>query len=131
MWSGFIYILEHSYVSLAGVIFLLIAAYSFVPSKLSRKKRAIVGVLHVSAHLASALILMLLLEIGIETCIRHKLLATSGFILQPFELFLCLGLKINCIFVDYSVIDFIFGNVSFTKFQFLSPFLLHQCYPQF
>jgi hypothetical protein len=37
-----------------------------------------IGILHVSAHLAAALILMLLLEIGIEICIRHDLLATSG-----------------------------------------------------
>ncbi|KAL1353818.1 hypothetical protein HN51_042409 [Arachis hypogaea] len=79
VWNEFIYILEHSYVSLAGAIALLVAAYSFVPSKLSRKKRAMVGILHVSAHLASALILMLLLEIGVETCIRHNLLATSGY----------------------------------------------------
>ena len=78
MWSTFIYILERSYVSLAGVIILLIVAITFVPPKLSRKKRLIIGVLHVSAHLASALILMLLLELGVETCIRHKLLATSG-----------------------------------------------------
>lgn len=45
---------------------------------MSRKKRAIIGVVHVSAHLAAALILMVLLEIGVETCIRHNLLATSG-----------------------------------------------------
>ncbi|KAK7291133.1 hypothetical protein RIF29_06041 [Crotalaria pallida] len=79
VWNGFTYIVEHSYVSLAGAIVLLIAAYSFVPSKLSRKKRAIIGVLHVSAHLFAALILMLLLELGIEICIRHKLLGTSGY----------------------------------------------------
>lgn len=70
--------LEHSYVSLAGALMLLVAAITFVPSKVSRKKRAIIGVIHVSAHLAAALILMLLLEIGVETCIRHNLLATSG-----------------------------------------------------
>ncbi|XP_028757656.1 uncharacterized protein LOC114716766 [Neltuma alba] len=78
-WNGFIYMLEHSYVSLAGAILLLITAYSFVPSKLSRKKRTVVGLLHVSAHLTAAMILMLLLELGIETCIQHKLLATSGY----------------------------------------------------
>ncbi|KAK4276652.1 hypothetical protein QN277_014778 [Acacia crassicarpa] len=78
-WNGFIYMLEHSYVSLAGAILLLVIAYSFVPSKLSRKKRAVVGILHVSAHLTAAMILMLLLELGIETCIQHKLLATSGY----------------------------------------------------
>ncbi|KAK6160731.1 hypothetical protein DH2020_004112 [Rehmannia glutinosa] len=46
---------------------------------LSRKRKVIIGVLHVLAHLSAALILMLLLELGIETCIRHKLLATSGY----------------------------------------------------
>lgn len=70
--------LEHSYVSLAGALLLLIVAITFVPPKVSRKKRVIIGVLHVSAHLASALILMLLLELGVETCVQHKLLATSG-----------------------------------------------------
>ncbi|GMI96751.1 hypothetical protein like AT4G11800 [Hibiscus trionum] len=77
--NSFVYVLEHSFVSLAGLVLLLIAAIAFVPSKLSRKKRAIIGLLHVSAHLAAALILMLLLELGLETCIRHKLLATSGY----------------------------------------------------
>lgn len=72
------YMLEHSYVSSAGTMLLLIVAFTFVPSKVSRKKRAIIGILHVSAHLAAALILMLLLELGVDTCIRHKLLATSG-----------------------------------------------------
>lgn len=72
------FMLEHSYVSSAGTMLLLIVAFTFVPSKVSRKKRAIIGILHVSAHLAAALILMLLLELGVETCIRHKLLATSG-----------------------------------------------------
>lgn len=81
------YVLEHSYVSFAGALLLLIVAITFVPSKLSRKKRAMIGVLHVSAHLAAALILMLLLELGVETCIQHKLLATSGefFILASYN----------------------------------------------
>lgn len=76
--NGFLYILEHSRASLVGAIFLLIAAYFFVPPKMSWKKRAIIGVLHVTAHITSALILMLLMEVCVETCIRHKLLATSG-----------------------------------------------------
>lgn len=79
VWNSFVYVLEHSFVSFGGVVFLLIAAFAFVPSKLARKNRVIVGILHVSAHLASALILMLLLELGLETCVRHKLLATSGY----------------------------------------------------
>ncbi|XP_057974243.1 uncharacterized protein LOC131162100 isoform X2 [Malania oleifera] len=78
-WDAFMYMLEHSYVSSAGAMLSLVAAFAFLPSKVSLKKRAIIGILHVSAHLAAALILMLLLEIGIETCIRHNLLATSGY----------------------------------------------------
>ncbi|KAG6382236.1 hypothetical protein SASPL_158129 [Salvia splendens] len=46
---------------------------------LPRKRKFTVGILHFSAHLSAALILMLLLELGIDTCIRHKLLATSGY----------------------------------------------------
>ncbi|KAF9622475.1 hypothetical protein IFM89_031879 [Coptis chinensis] len=79
VWDTFLYILEHSYASSAGTLVLLIAAFLFVPNKVSRKKRAVIGILHVSAHLSAAVILMLLLELGIETCIRHKLLATSGY----------------------------------------------------
>ncbi|KAJ9674490.1 hypothetical protein PVL29_023817 [Vitis rotundifolia] len=79
MWDAFMYMLEHSYVSLAGAMLLLMAAIIFVPPKLSRKKRVIIGILHVSAHLAAALVLMLLLELGVETCIQHRLLATSGY----------------------------------------------------
>lgn len=85
MWNGFIYILQNSCVSFVGALVLLISAYSFVPPKLSRKKRAMIGVLHVSAHLSAALILMLLLEIGIEICIRHDLLATSGYVFVHVE----------------------------------------------
>ena len=84
VWNAFIYMLEHSYVSLTGALLLLIAAILFVPSKLSRKKRAMIGVIHVSAHLAAALVLMLLMELGVETCIRHNLLATSGEVLYEY-----------------------------------------------
>ncbi|XP_039171243.1 uncharacterized protein LOC104449600 isoform X2 [Eucalyptus grandis] len=79
VWAAFKYMLVHSYVSLAGALLLLIAAITFVPSKVSRKKRIVIGVLHVSVHLTAALILMLLMEVSVETCIRHKLLATSGY----------------------------------------------------
>lgn len=79
VWDAFIYMLGQSYVSSAGALILLIIAVTFVPSKVSRKRKVMIGVLHVSAHLAAALILMLLMELGIETCIRHKLLATSGY----------------------------------------------------
>ncbi|KAL3735502.1 hypothetical protein ACJRO7_024599 [Eucalyptus globulus] len=79
VWAAFKYMLVHSYVSLAGALLLLIAAITFVPSKVSRKKRIVIGVLHVSVHLTAALILMLLMEVSVETCIKHKLLATSGY----------------------------------------------------
>ncbi|KAF4352914.1 hypothetical protein G4B88_030165 [Cannabis sativa] len=78
VWNAFIYLLERSYVSFVGALMLLIAAITFVPSKVSRKKRVMIGIIHVSAHLSAALVLMLLLELGVETCIRHNLLATSG-----------------------------------------------------
>ncbi|GJN24246.1 hypothetical protein PR202_gb11977 [Eleusine coracana subsp. coracana] len=79
IWNALLYIFEHSYVSSVGSLTLLMASYSFVPSKLSRRKRAVIGGLHVLAHLTAALLLMLLLELGIEICIRNHLLATSGY----------------------------------------------------
>ncbi|PSS19760.1 Palmitoyltransferase [Actinidia chinensis var. chinensis] len=78
-WDAFMFLLGHSFVSSAGAMLLLIAAFTFIPSKISWKRRLMISILHVSAHLAAALILMLLLEIGVEMCIRHKLLATSGY----------------------------------------------------
>jgi len=72
------YMIGQSYISSAGAMLLLVAAISFVPSKVSRKRKVVIGVVHVSAHLAAALVLMLLMELGVETCIRHNLLATSG-----------------------------------------------------
>ncbi|CAA2972038.1 uncharacterized protein LOC111374230 isoform X2 [Olea europaea subsp. europaea] len=79
VWNAFISMIGGSYVSLAGAVLLLVTTITFVPSKVSRKRRVIIGILHVSAHLAASLILMLLLELGVETCIKHKLLATSGY----------------------------------------------------
>lgn len=72
------YMVGQSYISSVGAMLLLVAAISFVPSKVSRKRKVVIGVVHVSAHLAAALVLMLLMELGVETCIRHNLLATSG-----------------------------------------------------
>ena len=74
----FLNMLEYSYVSLGGTVVLLIFSYLFVPAKISRKRRALLGLVHVSAHLTAAMVLMLLLEIGIEICIRHGLLGTAG-----------------------------------------------------
>ncbi|VVB07680.1 unnamed protein product [Arabis nemorensis] len=79
VWSAFVYVMEQSYVSFTGVLVLLITAITFVPSKISRKKRVVIGILHVAAHLMAALILMLMLELGIEICIQHNLLANSGY----------------------------------------------------
>lgn len=72
--------LDHSYVSSASTLVLTMASFFFLPTKLSRKSRAIIGVLHVSAHLFAALILMLLLELSIDICVHNRLLATSGMI---------------------------------------------------
>ncbi|XP_075668125.1 uncharacterized protein LOC142637993 [Castanea sativa] len=79
VWNAFIFMMDLSYVSLGGATLLLILAIAFVPSKVSSKTRVMIGVLHVSAHLTAALILMLVLELGIETFVRHKLVATSGY----------------------------------------------------
>ncbi|KAL9259935.1 hypothetical protein AKJ16_DCAP02612 [Drosera capensis] len=79
VWDAFLYMLGQSYVSSAAALVLLIIAVCFVPTKLSRRKRLTIGLLHVSAHLSAALILMMLMELGVEMCIRHKLLATSGY----------------------------------------------------
>lgn len=77
-WNAIFEILEHSYVSLAGVLTLLTVSFFFVPTKLSRRRRALLGFLHAAAHITSAVLLMLLMELGIEICIRNHLLATSG-----------------------------------------------------
>ena len=78
-WNAIFEILEHSYVSLAGVLTLLTVSFFFVPTKLSRRRRALLGFLHAAAHITSAVLLMLLMELGIEICIRNHLLATSGY----------------------------------------------------
>ncbi|KAF6145694.1 hypothetical protein GIB67_028915 [Kingdonia uniflora] len=77
-WRAFIYMIELSYVSLSRMLLLLITKISFISSKLSLKKRAIIGTLHVSVHMAIALILVLLLESSIEMYIHHCLLANLG-----------------------------------------------------
>ena len=64
--------------SLSGFLMLSIVSFAFVPPKLSVKKRIILGVLHVSAHMIAALVLMLLMELGIAMCINNRLLAASG-----------------------------------------------------
>lgn len=93
------YMMENSFVSLTGVMVLVIAAYLFVPTKLSRKRRVVIGVLHVSAHMTAALVLMLLLELGIEICIRNRLLATSGILL----LFECFFPSCYCLYPSWNI----------------------------
>ncbi|KAK8567138.1 hypothetical protein V6N13_005050 [Hibiscus sabdariffa] len=77
---------------------------SFFDLLLARKKRAIIGVLHVSAHLVVALILMLLLELGLETCIQHNLLATYGAIIYYASIFLYLWV------FSTHVVSLVFGS---------------------
>ncbi|KAF5792364.1 putative calcineurin-like phosphoesterase domain, ApaH type, metallo-dependent phosphatase [Helianthus annuus] len=79
VWDAFMYMVGQSYVSFVGALILLVAAILFVPSKVSKKKRVIIGVLHVSAHIVLALVLMLLMELCIQICIRNNLLATSDY----------------------------------------------------
>ncbi|KAH7429398.1 hypothetical protein KP509_09G046200 [Ceratopteris richardii] len=79
LWMAISNMMEYSYISLGGTLVLLVIAYFFVPSKISRKRRLFLGLVHVIAHLAAAMILMLLLEIGVEICIRHGLLGTAGY----------------------------------------------------
>lgn len=79
MWNAVFEILERSYVSLGGVVTLLMVSFFFVPTKLSRRRRVLLGFLHAAAHLTSAVLLMLLMELAIEICIRNHLLATSGY----------------------------------------------------
>lgn len=78
MGRAFLDMLEHSYVSVAGALILAVLSCSFVPVKVSRSKRIVIGLLHFGAHLTAAIALMLLLEIGLVTCVRHELLGTSG-----------------------------------------------------
>lgn len=78
MGQAFVQMLGHSYVSVVVTLVLLMLAILFVPVKVSRRKRIVIGFLHVSAHLTAAMILMLLLEICVETCVRHNLLGNTG-----------------------------------------------------
>jgi hypothetical protein len=78
MSGAVLYILERSYVSLLGTVVLLLFSFMFVPTKLSRRNRVLLGFLHAAAHLSSALMLMLVMELGIEICIKNRLLASSG-----------------------------------------------------
>lgn len=79
MGRAFLDMLEHSYVSVTGALVLVILSIQFVPVKVSRSKRIVIGLLHFAAHLTSAIAYMILLEIGIEICVRHDLLGTSGY----------------------------------------------------
>ncbi|KAI3785496.1 hypothetical protein L1987_44615 [Smallanthus sonchifolius] len=79
VWDAFMYMVGESYVSFVGALILLAVAILFVPSKVSKPKKVIIGVVHASAHLVSALVLMLLMELVVQICITNNLLATSGY----------------------------------------------------
>lgn len=64
--------------SLIATLLFLIVAVAFAPSKLSLKKRIMIGILHVFAHLAVSLLLMLALEVSIEWFVKSNLVETSG-----------------------------------------------------
>lgn len=78
MGRAFMDMLEHSYVSVTGLLVLVALFVLFVPVKVSRSKRVVIGLLHASTHLTAAMALMMMLEIGLETCVHHCLLGTSG-----------------------------------------------------
>jgi len=105
---AFIQMLNHSYISMIGTLILAVFAISFVPIKVSRIKRIMIGLLHVTLHLLSAMTLMLLLEIGIETCVRHNHLGTSGmnsYNKLNFKLEVC-NIRIMKIILDISILNF-------------------------
>ncbi|KAK2632347.1 hypothetical protein EUGRSUZ_L01670 [Eucalyptus grandis] len=79
VWAAFKYLLEQSYVSLAGALLLLTASILFVPSIRPWKQRVIIGVVHVSVHLTAALFLMIMMELAVETYIGPILSPTSGY----------------------------------------------------
>uniref|UniRef100_A0A0E0LGK7 Uncharacterized protein n=1 Tax=Oryza punctata TaxID=4537 RepID=A0A0E0LGK7_ORYPU len=83
MWNVVYEILEHSYVSLAGVVTLLMIRFFFIPTEPCHRRRALLGFLHADAHLTSAVVLMLLAELAIEICICNNPLATSGHLPYP------------------------------------------------
>ncbi|KAF6138651.1 hypothetical protein GIB67_032545 [Kingdonia uniflora] len=69
-----------------GMLLLRMTTFSFISFKLLLKMRAIIGILHVSAHRAATLILVLLLESSIEIYIHHRLLENLGTSLTGLEL---------------------------------------------
>ncbi|XP_075651836.1 uncharacterized protein LOC142622276 [Castanea sativa] len=77
VWNAFMYVVDYSYMSLIATLLFLIVAVAFAPSKLSLKKRIMIGILHVFAHLAVSLLLMLALEVSIEWFVRSNLVETS------------------------------------------------------
>ena len=86
-------------------------AVAFVPSKVSFKTRIMIGVLHASIHLASALILMLVFEVGIEFLARQKLVETSG----QFSFSLSICVTFNECFLDSNCYK-VYGNSIFKLF---------------
>ncbi|KAF5444984.1 hypothetical protein F2P56_034075 [Juglans regia] len=79
VWSAFMYMVHHSYVSLGGSVLFLMAAIALTPSERSWTTRIVIGFCHFSAHLVVALILMLVFELGVETFVRIGILETSEY----------------------------------------------------
>ncbi|KAG7941532.1 hypothetical protein I3843_16G049600 [Carya illinoinensis] len=79
VWSAFMYMMHHSYVSLGGSVLFLMAAIAFTPSKRSWTTRIVIGFCHFSAHLFVDLILLWLFELGVETFVQIRLLETSEY----------------------------------------------------
>ncbi|KAG7941535.1 hypothetical protein I3843_16G049900 [Carya illinoinensis] len=79
VWSAFMYMVHHSYVSLGGSVLFLMASIAFTPSKRSWTTRIVIGFCHFSAHLVVDLILLWLFELGVETFVQIGLLESSEY----------------------------------------------------
>ncbi|KAJ4966131.1 hypothetical protein NE237_017980 [Protea cynaroides] len=62
---------------IGGIIYFILV-FSMFP-QWQHISRAIIGILHVSAHMTAVLILMLSMELGVEMCINQKLVPPSGY----------------------------------------------------
>ncbi|KAG7941523.1 hypothetical protein I3843_16G049200 [Carya illinoinensis] len=79
VWSAFMYMVNHSYVSLGGSVLFLMAAIAFTPSKRSWTTRIVIGFCHFSVHLVVDLLLLWLFELGVEMFVQIGLLETSEY----------------------------------------------------
>jgi hypothetical protein len=82
MGHVFMDMLEHNYVFVTCLLILVALSMLFVFVKVSRSKCVVIGLLHANVHFIATMALMVMLEIGLETCVRHRLLGTYG--IYPF-----------------------------------------------